>query len=421
MKPRVFILSELYFPDDSATGYVLRHLAEGLAPFYDVHVLCGQSARHTSTGRSTVREERHGVTIDRCATTFFDKDVVILRLINLVTICCSILLKALFSLKQGDVVIVVTNPPPLPYTALLAARIRRARCMLLVHDVYPEVLVATGLLRDNSFLLSSLRWLNRRLYPRFERVVVLGRDMQRLIESRFMPENKKATIITNWADIETISPKPRKENGLLKQLGLEDQFVIQYSGNMGRTHGLETILEAAVLLQQEGSIHFLLIGSGAKRRGVETYLASARLKNVSLLPLQLRQELTDTLNACDVAIISFINGIAGISVPSRMYNIMAAGKPIIAVADDDSELALVVREERIGWVVRPGDKTALVDAIRNAKSAPRKLKEMGERARTAALKYSRSQVLESYRCLIDALLRDQLEMRSNTRNKAHHV
>jgi len=421
VKPRVFILSELYFPDDSATGYVLGHLAEGLAPFYDVHVLCGQSSRQSSNGRSTVREELHGVTIERCVTTFFDKDIVMLRLINLVTICCSILMKALFSLKQGDVAIVVTNPPPLPSVALLAARMRRARCVLLVHDVYPEVLVATGLLRNDSFLLGLLRWLNRRLYPRFERVIVLGRDMQRLIENRFMPEGKKATIITNWADIETISPKPRKENRLLKQLGLEDHFVIQYSGNMGRTHGLETILEAAVLLQEEGSIHFLLIGSGAKRRGVETYLASARLKNVSLLPLQLRQELTETLNACDVAIISFIKGIAGISVPSRMYNIMAAGKPIIAVADDDSELALVVREERIGWVVRPGDKAALVDAIRSAQSAPRKLKEMSERASAAALKYSRSQVLESYRCLIDALLHDHPELRLNTSDKAHHV
>jgi colanic acid biosynthesis glycosyl transferase WcaI len=421
VKARVFILSELYFPDDSATGYVLKHLAEGLAPFYDVHVLCGQSPRQNSTGRLTVREERHGVTIERCATTFFDKDVVMLRLINLVTICCSILLKALFSLKQGDVVIVVTNPPPLPYVALLAARLRRAHCVLLVHDVYPEVMAATGLLREDSFVLRSLRWLNRQLYPRYERVIVLGRDMQRLVESRFMRGGKKATMITNWADVETISPKPRKENGLLKQRGLEDQFVIQYSGNMGRTHGLETILEAAVLLQQEGSIHFLLIGSGAKRRGVETYLASARLKNVSMLPLQQRQELAETLNACDVAIISFIKGISGISVPSRMYNIMAAGKPIIAVADDDSELALVVCEEKIGWVVRPGDKEGLVDAIRNAQSAPRKLKEMGERSRAAALKYSRSQVLESYRILIDALLHGQPEMKSNTGDKVLHV
>jgi colanic acid biosynthesis glycosyl transferase WcaI len=324
-------------------------------------------------------------------------------------------------LKQGDVVIVVTNPPPLPSVALLAARIRRAQCVLLVHDVYPEVLVATGLLREDSLLLRLLRWFNRQLYPRFERVIVLGRDMQRLIESRFLPENKKATLITNWADIETISPKPRKENGLLKQRGLEDLFVIQYSGNMGRTHGLETILEAAVLLQQERSIHFLLIGSGAKRRGVETYLAGARLKNVTLLPPQLRQELTETLNACDVAIVSFIKGIAGISVPSRMYNIMAAGKPIIAVADDDSELALVVREENIGWVVRPGDKTGLVEVIRNAQSAPRKLKEMGERARTAALKYSRSQVLESYKVLVDALLPGQSEVKLNSSDKVLNV
>jgi colanic acid biosynthesis glycosyl transferase WcaI len=226
-------------------------------------------------------------------------------------------------------------------------------------------------------------------------------------------------IVTNWADIETISPKSRQENRLLKQLGIEGKIVFQYSGNMGRTHGLETILEAAVLLEGEESIHFLLIGSGAKRHGVETYLAGSRLRNVTLLPLQPRQDLSDTLNACDVAIISFVKGTAGISVPSRMYNIMAAGKPILAVADDTSELALVVREENIGWVVRPGDKNALADAIQNAQSAPRKLKELGERARAAAMKYSRSHAVDSYRSLIDSLLPHPPELGPNLGHKVH--
>ena len=128
-------------------------------------------------------------------------------------------------------------------------------------------------------------------------------------------------LIPNWADLEDIAPSDRQENALLSTLGIADRFVVQYSGNIGRTHGIDTLLSAADRLRDD-RVQFLFIGDGAT-----------------------------SLNACDVAVVSLAPGMSGVSVPSRMYNILAAGKPIVAVADDESELARVVREEQVGWVV----------------------------------------------------------------------
>jgi len=214
----------------------------------------------------------------------------------------------------------------------------------------------------------------------------------------------KITIIPNWADLDLVSPSDRSENVLLSELGLIDRFVIEYAGNMGRTHGLESLWQVAQELAHKEGVHFLFIGSGAKRNWLDQAIRAKGMINMTLLPRVPQGNLATMLNACDVAIISFVPCMAGISVPSRMYNIMAAGKPIIAVADDHSELALVVKEERIGWVVPPGDIDRIIAAILEAKSNPTRLAEMGQRARQVAeTKYSFERVIESYHSLIQGL------------------
>jgi glycosyltransferase involved in cell wall biosynthesis len=232
-------------------------------------------------------------------------------------------------------------------------------------------------------------------------IIVLGRDMHRLVMRKVQPSEPHIALITNWADLEEIVPSPRKKNRFLEKLDLNDKFVIQYSGNLGRTHGVELILEAAKLLREDPTVHFLVIGSGAKKEWLEEGVRRERLANVTLLPPQRRPELPDVLNACDVALISFVPSMAGVSVPSRMYNIMAAGKPIIAAADVGSEIALVVNEERIGWLIPPGRPDMLVETLQRAKLDSEGLREMGRRARAAAEReYGLDKVLASYRTLL---------------------
>jgi colanic acid biosynthesis glycosyl transferase WcaI len=188
---------------------------------------------------------------------------------------------------------------------------------------------------------------------------------------------------------------------LLKDLGLTDKFVVQCAGNMGLAQGIENMLAATELLQNKKDIHFLFIGSGAKRQWMDNQIASKHLNNITLLNQRPRADQPNFLNACDVAMASLLTGMTGAGVPSRMYNIMAAGKPIIAVAGDDSELSLVVKEEGIGWVVPPDYPEKLADAIMEAYSNPELIIEMGKRARSVAeSKYSSEAIIEQYCNLI---------------------
>lgn len=406
MKPasqasRLWIVSELYYPEETSTGYILTQIAEGLAARRPVSVLCVQPT-YFARGRQAPRHEhRRGVEIHRCRSTRLNKNRLLLRLINLVTVSASLFVQLFWRLRPADRVLVVTNPPLLPFLASLACRLRGARCLLLIHDVYPDVAVAVGLLRQNSWTSRLCQRLVQRLYQRVDRIIVLGRDMRALAYRKLGFVDERVSVIPNWADSDEIHPRARSENRLLAEFDLQDKFVVQYAGNLGRANGLEGLVACAAQMRPDRGVHFLLIGGGAKQAWVTRQIGEQGLTNITLLGHRPRSESHDFLNACDVALISFVPGMAGIGVPSRMYNVLAAGKPIIAVADEDSELALVVREEQIGWVVDPADPAALAEVIREARRQPDVLLEMGRRARRAAeQKYTRPQIIEAYARLL---------------------
>lgn len=401
MPGTIWVISELYHPEDNATGHLLTHIAEGLAERYPVRVLCSQPTYNARGTRAPVCEEHGGVPIRRCRATALNKNVLVLRVINLVTISIALFVQTLARVRRGDFVLVVTNPPLLPFLVAAACKLRGAPFLLLIHDVYPEVLAATGMVKPDALLARGVDALSRRLYRGAERIIVLGRDMARLVAPKLGPARNNLVVIPNWADLDQVCPTPRPSNALLRKLGLTDKFVVLYAGNMGRTHGLEGLAQAAATLRSDTDTHFLFVGSGAKRLWLENVIRASGLGNMTVLGNRPRSEQQTFLNACDVAVISFVPGMAGVSVPSRMYNLLAAGKPILAVADADSELALVVEEEAIGWVVPPGRPDQTARAIREARSDPERLAQMGRRARRVAeSKYSLRHAITAYQTMI---------------------
>jgi colanic acid biosynthesis glycosyl transferase WcaI len=401
---RIWVISELYYPEETSTGHFLTGIAEGLSQQFHVNVLTSQPTYASRGLRSPASEIRNGVHIHRCFATSMDKDKLLFRLINLVTISLSIFLQALRRFRPHEIALVVTNPPLLPFFIALACRLRGTRLLLLVHDVYPDVLIATGIVRRDAFFTRLITWFTVHLYLSASRIIVLGRDMEQLVRAKLKNDAPPVVVIPNWGDVDQVIPTDRNANPLLKKFALEGKFVLQYSGNMGRTHGIEGIVAAARALMHADKYHFLFIGWGAKRRWLEKEVSVHELTNVTLSAYVPREQLSTSLNACDIGLISFVTGMSGISVPSRMYNVMAAGKPIIAVADPDSELALVVLEEDIGWVIAPDQPELLVDTILEAASRPERLAAMGARARMAAeTRYSRQRVMDLYRSLIHDL------------------
>lgn len=376
----IWVVSELYHPETTSTGYFLTGIAEALARRWTVRVLCSQPTYSQRGVLAARHEQRNGTQITRCFSTRFSKDHLPGRLANLLTASVSMGWGVAAHARHDDIVLVVTNPPLLPFMVTLAARLRGARVVLLIHDVYPEVLVATGFARPGSVLVRTVARLTRRLYRSVDRIIVLGRDMKSLVERKLEGASRPVTIIPNWGDVVRVRPQSRDANPVLGALGLRDKFVIQFLGNIGRTHGVEMLIAAARLLAPDPRVHFLFVGWGGRRAWLEATVARERLENVTVRPGCSDADLPDFLNAADLAVIPFLPGMSGVSVPSRLYNVLAAGKPVLAVADPDSELARVVLEERVGWVVAPGDLAGLVRAIETA-ADPAERDEMGRRAR----------------------------------------
>jgi glycosyltransferase involved in cell wall biosynthesis len=393
---RLWIVSELYYPEETSTGHFLTGIAEGLASRHPVRVLCGRPTYRSRGASVSAREVRRGVRISRCWGTRWSKDHLGGRLLNLVTLSLSMLLQAVREFRGGDRVLVVTNPPTAPFVIALACALKRARCYLLVHDVYPDALIAAGYLPPRSVPVLVLERLRLALFRRMERVVVLGRCMHELIVRKTRLAPSRFRIIPNWGDVDQVVPSPKNGNPLLNELGLAGRFVVQYSGNLGRTHGADAMLEAARRLAGSPDIHLLLIGSGSRWKDLEQTVRQEGLRNVTLIPPRPREDLVVSLNACDVALLAFVPGMSGISVPSRLYNILAAGKPILAAVDEDSEVARVIREERVGWVVPPDQPDRLAETLLWARSNPEIVAQMGARAREASMRYSRERILEAY-------------------------
>ena len=405
MDKKLWVISEVYPPDEAGGAYFISKLAEALGQYNSVNVLCGYPVYTARGATVSKREILNGVNIERCYETRFDKNIIVLRLFNLLTVSISIFFKALLGIRKQDVVLVVTTPPLLPFLVSLACHLRCAKCILRVDDVYPETLIATGLLGQQNIVALAFSFMNKIFYRSFEQIVVVGRDMAQLVRNKLGRSNKHVTVIPNWADVDLVKPAPKANNVLLKELGLMDKFVIQCAGNMGRAQGIENLFKAVEMLKNEKDIHFLFIGSGAKRSWMDREICDKELYNVTILDQRSRSDQGNFLNACDIALVSLLPGMTGAGVPSRLYNIMSAGKPVVAVTGYGSEIEFVVREEGVGWFVPAGRPEMLANAMLESRSKPELLLEMGERARYAAVtKYSEQKIINDYCMLIREIL-----------------
>ena len=397
------VISELYYPEQNATGFILTGIAEGLAQKDSVNVLCAQPCYNQRGIKAPKTELHHGVDIRRCWSTTCDPKQMWGRLLNFATTSLSVGWRALFSIKRGDKVLVVTNPPLLPFFVRVVCWLKGAKFVLLIHDVYPDVFVPLGLMKSSHPLYRMLSWVNGKLYASADRVVALGRDMERLVEEKSQG-GAHVSVIPNWGDVNVITPMPKTENALLQKLNLTDKFVVHYSGNHGRTHDLLSIIEAAKLLEDERGVHFLFIGEGSGKAEVVARAAELELENVTFCTFVDRAELNTSLNAADVSVLAFKKGMAGISVPSRLYNLMAAGKPILGVVDNNSEVADVIREAKLGVAVSPESPRNLAEQILSLRNDGDLRVKMAENSRNEAVsKYSYDVTKQQYRDLFDSL------------------
>jgi glycosyltransferase involved in cell wall biosynthesis len=402
---KIVVLTEVYFPESASTSHLLTQTAEGLAEEFSVEVITGPASKFLSTiDYDNTSEMINRVRVVRCGGTRFDKNKILGRVANVLTRSLSIFWQALSSCRSNDVLLAVTSPPTLPFVALALQILKGTRYVVLLHDVYPEVLHATGLLNKKSILSHAILAANKVLYRRATRIIAIGRDMAQLVAHKLGRDIEKIVIIPNWADSD-LAPRPKSESLFAIQNGFDKKFSVLYAGNLSRANAVETIAEAARLLKDDTEIVFTIIGFGAKKEWLEKYVVDNKLKNVVIFPPMPREQQMNFLNSSDVALATLIPNMTGVSVPSRTYSFLAVGRPILALCEPGSELGCVVQEEGAGWVVPPDDAETLAGVIREASKSPETVLEMSRRAaQCAQSKYSRASAIHKYRELMRAVM-----------------
>jgi colanic acid biosynthesis glycosyl transferase WcaI len=403
----VCFFNRSYAPDRGATGQLLTELAEDLTRDFGhrVTVVAG-SPLHPGAERETVtswapvrREVRNGVEILRASGTTFSTRRFAGRAANYLTYFLSACLAGL-RVGRPDVVVALTDPPIIGLAGLLAARRSGGRFVFLCQDVFPEV---TRLLEDfhSTIVDRVLQGVNRLLIRKADGVIALGETMrQRLITGKDA-DPRKVHVIHNWADCSAITPGP-KENRFSRAHGLADRFVVMHSGNVGLAQELDTLLEAARRLRDRPGLAVVIVGDGSKRQALEARARADGLDNVRFLPSQPKEGLRDSFATADVFIVSLKRGLAGYIVPSKLYGILAAGRPYVAAVEEDSEVVAITRKHECGLVAEPGDPVALADRIRELDRDPVLRERLGEAARRAGLEFDRRGQIRQY----DELLRD---------------
>jgi colanic acid biosynthesis glycosyl transferase WcaI len=397
-RTRVLFLNRSFWPDREATGQFLTELCDDLSTDHEVTIVAGPSY-HTKDGnaggfRLWSRERRGKVTIIRTAGTRFSKSNLAGRLVNLGTYYLLAAIVA-YRLPRPDVIVAETDPPLLG--ALAAVLKRRWGCRLVynVRDLYPDVAEVTGGVRS-PFLLEMLRRGNEYAYERADLIVTLGHDMARRITKKGVP-TEKVVVIPDWVDCGRI--RPLEGSQFRRSFG--NKFVVMYSGNIGLTQQLEAVLEAADRLRDDQRILFAIVGEGARKKWLQDQTIAMGLNNVKFMGYQPLERLGESLSAADLHLIPLAQGVAGCLVPSKIYGILAAGRPFIAMMEDSAEVAQIARNDAVGFVVQPGDIDALVAAIREAADAPEHLKQMGLRARRLAeLRFDRNKVTTRFGAML---------------------
>lgn len=374
---QVALLNQYYAPDEAATAQVLSDVGVALVQAgHDVRSICGDRSYADLGRRYPKRDMIDGVQVERLGTTAFGRYSRLGRSIDYMTFY----LRAAARLVLGprpEVVVALTTPPFIALAAVIAGKLRRFSVVFWSMDVYPDVAVALGALRRDSFLAAALCRMARVLHRSADAVVVLGETMaNRLRDDGAM----RVVVIHNWADLR-LEAALTGEAGFRQHRGAEpgcDEFVVMYSGNIGMAHEFETVLEAAQLFS-EG--RFLFVGAGPRRDQVERRARKLELSNIEFRSYVPREQLAESLTSADVHLVTLRESMPGLLVPSKIYGILAAGKPTLYIGPAQGEIHDIITSGHCGVSIRIGDVAGAVGALRRYRDDPRLRERHGRAAR----------------------------------------
>lgn len=378
---RLCIVTEFFYPDSSGgTAVAMSALARELQDSQGIQVTALVGCNRYKGGEPwPARDDWDGIAIERIAAPDFNRAGVAKRTLGNLVLTFKAGLRLTFGPKY-DAILVSTAPPFLPMAASIAGRLRRTPFFYVVYDLEPDRVVGLGVMPPTSAFVKGMGYLQRRFVARAARVFAIGRDMLEILTERHrMPAEKGVFVPVGAAD-------PGVSEALCDDVSATEHdrpLRVLYSGNLGRYHDFDTILDAAKALAPAGRVEFQIVGEGAKRASIESRLQQEYIPNVTLKSLVPASEYGALLAGADVCLVTMESGIEGTCVPSKLYSIMGSGKPVLGLVHPQSEVARTIEEEGCGFTVAQGNPDALVEVLTLLAQDRSRLKKVGKSGRKA--------------------------------------
>jgi colanic acid biosynthesis glycosyl transferase WcaI len=398
---RILLLNQYYAPDEAATAQVLADLGTALAAEGNlVTAICCDRSYADPSRKYRLREVVDGVRVKRIRTTGFGRSNAAGRSIDY----CFFVAGAIISMlrvERPDVIISLTTPPMIGLAGVLVARLRGGKAILWSMDIYPDLLYALGAMKQGSIAGRALQMASSATVRSQDAVVALGDSMAARLR---IAGARRVEVVHNWSDENAVLPIPSSESRLRHEWGWDNRFVVLYSGNLGLAHDFDTVLAAADRLRNDPDILFAFVGAGPRLSYVERRRQELQLPNVEIRGPVARSVLSDGLAAGDLHLITLKNGVSGLLVPSKVYGILAAGRPAVYVGPPDGEVFEIFASGRCGTHIGNGDVERLVTAIESYRSDPARCVEEGKRARALfEQQFTKRRAMAQFRAVLQSL------------------
>jgi glycosyltransferase involved in cell wall biosynthesis len=356
-----WIVTELFYPDEVSTSKILTDIAIHKSRQSKVSIICGPSGYESSFGSQDIELDEK-IIINRVNLPKLNKNILIQRIFRQILLTAKLSWGVLTKVKKGDIVLFTTNPTFLVLILPFIKKIKGFNLEVLVHDVFPDNLVPAGIINKDSCRFKLLSWFYSNSYKKIDRIIVLGDDMKNLFLEKIGSNSIKIDVISNWAE-NNIHPIKNFNIGGYLGLEVEEKIVLTFSGNLGRVQGLLEFIDILVKADNKNLI-IVIIGDGALRELLVNKIRNERIHNIFYFGPKPRLEQNLFLNACHISLVTLICGMKGLGVPSKTYNYLAAGKPVLFIGDKGSEVDNYISKHDCGWSFSWDEENKVVDFLR---------------------------------------------------------
>jgi glycosyltransferase involved in cell wall biosynthesis len=389
-----WIVTELFYPDEVSTAQILTDIAIYKSRDSEVSIICGPAGYESSYGSQLIELDKN-ISVNRVNLPKLNKNNLVQRIFRLLLLTAKLSWAVLTKVKNGDTVLFTTNPTFLVLILPFIKKSNGFKLEILVHDVFPENLVPAGFIKKDSYKYKLLNLVYSSSYNNLDRIIVLGQDMKNLMLDKIGLSAKNIEIIPNWYD-DNLFPIRNFNIGEYLGVDVDDKVVLIFSGNIGRVQGMLEFIDLIGKADNKNLI-LVIIGDGALRELVANKILSERISNVFYLGAKLRAEQNLFLNACHISLVPLINGMKGLGVPSKTYNYLAVGKPILFIGDRDSEVDNYIKKHDCGWSFSWDEEESLVSFLRELSLLKRnEFEYKGDRALNFSKNFVKKKIIKLF-------------------------